>query len=355
MGEHLEARQDKKKNHNQTSLHGLLLPLHNMLPSLTSAMPHTVARWLLLLSLLLCTNPQGVSSVYYGKTIGPVKTNAHSFTGTVYAANDTSVVITGLNYDGKGPAAYFWAGFNTDLDNNADKLLDEHGSDKVLKAYTNAEVRLTLPKKITAYKSLGIYCKQFGADFGNVKIPDSYELPNEQSLGKLSPKQHNTMAAEVILKDSSTMLLKQFEYDDTKCSGSAFFVSAPSDNPPPDQLTRLPYDNGKTTKLERYDRKDVIITLPDSQSWNDFKWFSVYCIDAKQSYADIAIDPVLSEKVPLHVSRLASHASPDNSPNAGSTLGPLSVLSVFSLGVATVVAAIATSECFGARHRVKSC
>ncbi|KAL3220299.1 hypothetical protein MRX96_029981 [Rhipicephalus microplus] len=276
-----------------------------------------MARQLIQVSLLLCAAPRVALSVYYGKSLGDIKTFAHGFTGTVYVANDTSIVISGLNYDGKGPAAHFWASHTTALDNKGDQLLDEYGSVKVLKSYKSAKVRLTLAKKITDYKSFGIYCKQFGADFGNVQIPAGYELPKEQSLGPLAAKQHNTKAAEVVLKDSETMLLKQFEFDATTCIGSAFFVAAPSANPRPDQLTHLAYDHGKTTKLGRYDKTDVTITLPHGKSWNDFQWFSVYCLDSKQSYADIAVDKALAKKLPLPASAMAMHGPPANDPNAG--------------------------------------
>ncbi|KAL1473683.1 hypothetical protein MTO96_038515, partial [Rhipicephalus appendiculatus] len=316
-----------------------------MLSSITSSVPDAMARRLIQVSLLLCAGPPGVLSVYYGKSLGDIKQFAHGFTGTVYVANDTSVVITGLNYDGKGPAAFFWASYTTALDNKADQLLDEYGSDKVLKPYKNAKVRLTLTKQITEYKSFGIYCKKFGADFGNVQIPAGYELPKEQSLGPLAAKQHNTKAAEVVLKDSETMLLKQFEFDATTCAGSAFFVAAPSANPQPDQLTHLMYDNGKTTKLERYDKVDVTITLPDGKSWNDFQWFSVYCLDSKQSYADIAIDKTLAEKLPLPASTMVMHGPSANTPNAGFTMGPLSVITLFSLSVAIATTAVTTLQC----------
>ncbi|KAL1473684.1 hypothetical protein MTO96_038516 [Rhipicephalus appendiculatus] len=196
-------------------------------------------------------------------------------------------------------AAYFWGGFNTDLDNNGEQLPDEHGSMNVLKAYQNAEVQLRLPKKITDYKSIGMYCKKFAADFGNVKIPAGYELPREQSLGRLNPRQHNTMASEVILRDSATMTLKQFDYMGN-CPGSAYFVAATTPNPQPDQLVRLMYDDGKMGKLERYDRKDVTVMLPTGHHWNEYRWFSVYCMDTRQSYADLSIDPSITEKLPLY-------------------------------------------------------
>lgn len=289
----------------------------------------------LTLILVACIAPQGISGAYYGKTIGPVTTYAHSFSGNVYAASDKSIVITNLNYDGNGPAAYFWGSFSPELDDKGEQLPDENGSMKVLKGYHNAQVLLNLPRKITDYKSIGMYCKQFSADFGNVKIPAGYELPREQSLGRLNSKQHNTMAAEVILKDSATMMLRQFEYGGN-CPGSAFFVAGPSANPPVEQLTHLMYDDGKTGKLERYDKKDVMVKLPLGHHWNEYRWFSVYCMDTKQSYADIGIDMAVAEKLPLYD---PSSAGPPSS--SGSVLGPLSALSTFSMSVAMLLVAIA--------------
>lgn len=279
--------------------------------------------------------PQGISAAYYGKSIGPVKTYAHSFSGDVYAASDRSIVIRNLNYDGQGPAAYFWGGFNSELDNNGEQLPDEHGTMNVLKGYQNAQVLLKLPKKITDYKSIGIYCKKFSADFGNVKIPAGYELPMEQSLGRLNSRQHNTMASEVILKDSATMMLRQFEYTGS-CPGSAYFVAGPSANVQPDQLTRLMYDDGKMDKLERYDKKDVTVMLPTGHHWNEYRWFSVYCMDTKQSYADVGIDQALAEKLPLHD---PSSSGPHSA--SGSVYDPLSALSTFGMSLAVLLAAIA--------------
>uniref|UniRef100_L7LYM2 DM13 domain-containing protein n=1 Tax=Rhipicephalus pulchellus TaxID=72859 RepID=L7LYM2_RHIPC len=279
--------------------------------------------------------PQGISAAYYGKSLGSVITKAHGFTGDVYAASENSIVIRNLNYDGNGPAAYFWGGFNPDLDNNGEALPDENGSMNVIKGYQNAEVLLRLPKKITDYKSIGIYCKKFAADFGNVKIPPGYELPREQSLGRLNPRQHNTMASEVILKDSATMQLRQFDYMGN-CPGSAYFMAAATPNPQPDQLTRLMYDNGKMDKLERYDKKDVMVMLPTGHHWNEYRWFSVYCMDTKQSYADINIDQSVAEKLPLYDPSSSGHHSASRS-----VYDPLSVLSTFGMSLAVLLAAIA--------------
>ncbi|XP_054928725.1 uncharacterized protein [Dermacentor andersoni] len=115
---------------------------------------------------------------------------------------------------------------------------------KVLGSYKDSIVYLKLPKRITEYKSFGIFCKKFKADFGNVKLPVGFQLPKEQSMGKLNTKQASTMATDVILKDSATVLLKDFEYDGS-CTDSAFFVAAPTSQAKPEELTRLTYGNGK--------------------------------------------------------------------------------------------------------------
>ncbi|KAK8762016.1 hypothetical protein V5799_026715, partial [Amblyomma americanum] len=86
-------------------------------------------------------------------------------------------------------------------------------STKILKAYRKAQVHLRLPKKITEYRTFGIYCKKFQSEFGNVQIPADFVLPTEQSLGKLSSNHSGAMADEVVLRNSGIMLLKGFHYD----------------------------------------------------------------------------------------------------------------------------------------------
>lgn len=304
--------------------------------------------------LLVFVDPRGVAAAYYGVTIGPIKMLAHGFTGNVFAASEKSIYITEMNYDGKGPAARFWAGQSTTLDKNGDELSDEHGSNTVLRAYVNAKVHLTLPKKVTDYKAIGILCTSVNADFGNVEIPSTLVLPKEQSLGKLNAKKPNTMATEVILKDSATMLIKELDYDGT-CAGSAFFVAAPDATTPPDKMTKLEYDSGKTTKLDRYTKKDVTVTLPADHHWNEFGWFSVYCMDTKESHADIAITKTLAESLPVHIAAPPPKpADGPKDPTSKDDAGTLSALSVLTLSVGALVTALAVRRFFEGSQRVKT-
>ncbi|XP_077501406.1 protein Skeletor, isoforms B/C-like [Amblyomma americanum] len=281
-------------------------------------------RIVVLLLVSVAVGPQGIAGAYYGKLIGPVKTNAHGFSGTVYAATENSVIITDLNYDGEGPEAFFWVGTGQEPDSKGHQIADENGSMQVLKAYKNARVLLTLPKKITDYQYLGIYCRKFGANFGHVTIPSGFELPKEQSLGRLETKAHGAEAAEVVLKDSATIELKQFKYDGQGPAG--FFVVAPTVNARPQELTKLLDENGKDTKLGRYDRKDVTLRLPDGHHWNEYRWFSVFCTQAVVSFADITIDSTVAEKLPVHNPSSVAPASAGTAPGVPSTLALLACL-----------------------------
>ncbi|XP_070377403.1 protein Skeletor, isoforms B/C-like isoform X1 [Dermacentor albipictus] len=312
-----------------------------------------MARWSPVEALLLGVVVQGVASAYYGIKIGAITTYNHGVTGNVSAAAEDAIIITGLNYDGRGPDAYFWAGNKGELEEESgDQLPDEAGSSKVLGSYKDSTVYLKLPKKITEYKSFGIFCKKFKADFGNVKLPVGFQLPKEQSIGKLITKQPSTTATDVILKDSATVLLKDFEYDGS-CTDSAFFVAAPTSQAKPEELTHLIYGNGKTTALERHDKVDVNVTLPEGHHWNEFEWFAVYCVSKKESFADITVNKGLAESVPVHNPKTLNKVT--GSPGVASLLGPLSALSLFTWSVAAMVAAIVVRQCLDGYDPVESC
>ncbi|XP_077523794.1 protein Skeletor, isoforms B/C-like [Amblyomma americanum] len=250
------------------------------------------------------THPPGAQTCpvggYYGKRIGSIASYAHGVTGFVYAASRSSIVITNLNYDGADPAARFWAEYTQGQPDQAtgDEISDETGGGNALKAYRQATVYLKLPKEITAYETLGIYSPQDKQYFGSVRIPSDYELPNEQSLGKPVSRFGNVMANELVLTDSSSMMLRGF-LNDGQCPYT-YFVVAPTRLPHPEELTYLIYDGNKMGELGIYNSTDVTIELPQGCHWNQFQWFSVFCIDGQSSLADIDIDAGSAERLPLH-------------------------------------------------------
>uniref|UniRef100_A0A224Y2V0 Chitin-binding protein n=1 Tax=Rhipicephalus zambeziensis TaxID=60191 RepID=A0A224Y2V0_9ACAR len=329
-----------------------------------------MARRLVVALLLAFIDMQGVTAVYYGPSIGAITAGKHDLKGNFFAATETSIIITDLQYDGKGPGAHFWAGTTgADLTKAGEELPDEHGSKNVLKKYSGVTVHLMLPKKITDYKSFGVYCTVADADFGHVVVPANFMLPKEQSLGKLTAKKGKADADDVTLMDSSTMMLKQFEYD-ASCKGSSFFMAAATKTAPADQMTKLLY-NGKTDKLAQMAKTDVKLSLPTGKNWNDFTWFSVYCVDTKESHADLDIDKTKAESVPLNPSAIppppppapgpigpvpgpAPGPAPGPSDNKKGDAGSLSVLSLLTLTIAAVLTALIARQCFEGGEHVKS-
>ncbi|XP_075723857.1 uncharacterized protein LOC142765935 [Rhipicephalus microplus] len=217
---------------------------------------------------------------------------------------------------------------------------------KVLGSFRKDIVYVELLKSITTYKSFGVFCKKFEADFGHVQIPTGYKPPVEESLGKLASKQPNTMASDVILKTSASATLKEFEYDGS-CPNAAFFVAAPSISAKLEEMVHLLYGPNKTTPLQRVNKVDVDIFLPEGHNWNDFVSLAVYCVQKKVVLADVAIDKTLAESVPLHNPKAYIKKANITGKGDASTPGPVSALSLFSSSMAALVAVIAIRNCFG--------
>ncbi|XP_077523814.1 protein Skeletor, isoforms B/C-like [Amblyomma americanum] len=253
------------------------------------------------------THPPGVQSCpvdgYHGKRIGQMYGYSNDLSGFLYAASDNIVIITGLNYDGKEPAAHFWAQYSQVPVNEmvGDELPDENGSNGVLPAYKNATVQLKLPKVITAYQSLGIFSTQQNKYFGYAWIPRNYELPKQQALENPISRFGNVNASEIVLTDSTTMRIKNF-VNHGHCPHT-YFVAAPTNVPNPEELTYLIYDGNKMGELESYNGTDLTIQLPEGCHWSQFKWFSAFCVMARAPLLDVDIERSASHRVPLHSSK----------------------------------------------------
>lgn len=297
-------------------------------------------------ALLLCLVPQGILATYYGKYIGDVKTNAHDFRGKVYAVSDNQVYIADMTYDGLGPAAYFWAGKGAEPDNHGSAVPDEDQSSRVLQRYDNSLVLLRLPKKITEYDYLGIYCKKFAANFGHVTIRN-FELPMEQRLGPLAMKKNGVKASEVTLKDSATIELRDFEYDGQ--GGDVFFAVSANRDDPKNRLTKLTDENGRNTRLGAYQpARTITLRLPEGHHWNEYKWFTVYNYDGNgESYGDIDIATSVAEKLPVHapMSRVSKKNVQGGDSGMGGCLGMSPVTLTSLLGLACLVAFVSRWRC----------
>lgn len=298
-------------------------------------------------ALLLCLVPQGILAEYYGRFIGNIKTNAHDFKGKVYAVSDNQVYIAEMTYDGQGPAAYFWAGKGAEPDNQGSAVPDEDNSSKVLQRYDNSLVLLRLPKKITEYDYLGIYCKKFAANFGHVMFRN-VELPMEQRLGPMPTKKNGVKANEVILKDSATIELRDFEYDGQ--GGDVYFAVGANRDDSKDRLTKLADENGRNSRLGAYQpARTITLRLPEGHHWNEYKWFTVYNFDGSgESYGDVYVDTSVAEKLPVHapmskVSKRNVQGGGDSGMGGSAGMSPVTVMSL--LGLTCLVAFVSRWHC----------
>jgi len=140
--------------------------------------------WKLLVSVLLIAlcSPEHISG---DKQIGSLYQCAHDLRGLVIVKNEREVVIQGLNYDGKGPAAWFHAqkrgakGVYTSDDDYVTLPFPDASCDRLKpgRSYKDENVTLVLPESIKNYETIGILCYQFCHNFGHIVIPKDLDVP----------------------------------------------------------------------------------------------------------------------------------------------------------------------------------
>lgn len=135
-------------------------------------------------------------------------------------------------------------------------------------------------------------------NFGQVPIPDDFELPKEQTISPLAEVKHGVKASEVILKDSATIELQDFHYDGQ--GNDVYFAVGPDTGATTDELTKLLDENGNPGPLEEYTGKTVALRLPKMKHWNDYKWFTVYSFGDQENLGDVEISQSTAESLPWY-------------------------------------------------------
>ncbi|CAH0777887.1 unnamed protein product, partial [Bemisia tabaci] len=212
---------------------------------------------------------------YYGKFIGSLRTQHHGVTGDVYAVDSRNLHIRNFNYDGEGPAAYFYAGNSKAPSSSGFQLRDEKGKSVPLRKYRNEHVTVTLPdgKTLNNIKWFSVWCDEFAVNFGDVKIPKNFEYPKPQKIGQLNGI-HGVSSDNVIIVDAQTLLIQSFSYDGEAPDAKFWVGVGPTPSP---QGIRVPDENGKETPLKRYNRKHIVLTLPKDLTVFDIGHFGVWC------------------------------------------------------------------------------
>jgi hypothetical protein len=143
-----------------------------------------------------------------------LSTLAHGVSGTVTIVDADTLVVENFNYDGGGPAVYFYLGTeNTQAAFIAGIPIGPLQSGTV---YTNDELvlHLPIPQTFDGYHAISVWCVDFNANFGSatfVKVnPDvswTFGHPTTQSyvLGTYEP---NDIPFGTLGADDPTLLLE---------------------------------------------------------------------------------------------------------------------------------------------------
>ncbi|KAH8267320.1 hypothetical protein KR018_006886 [Drosophila ironensis] len=236
--------------------------------------------WLLLFGLLAalsCLDFGEAAYPYYGTKIGALTRLHHGVSGDVYAVDSRTIFIKKFNYDGEAPAAYFYVG-NTAKPSNegAARLRDERGGTASLtRRYRNKDITLSLPegKTLRDIKWFSVWCDEFAVNFGDVAIPANLDFPRPQKISALRGV-HGVSSDNIVIVDAQTLLVPNFSYDG-EAPDAKFWVGR-GQRPTPEGL-RIPDENGKENPLRRYERKTIVLTLPEDLTIFDIGHFGVWC------------------------------------------------------------------------------
>lgn len=256
------------------------------------------------------------------QTIGTFVNGAHGIrSGPVTLLDSQTVHIARFYYDGAGPDAYFMVGSGPEITHvGATKVPNENGSTEKLGRYEGKDLFLTLPGGVDwgDVRWLSVYCVRAVTSLASIRIPDPTALSIPVKLGARStaspssdPQEPNTMlvlsegterylgkqigqleatthgvSGTVHAARDNAIVLEDFSYDG---SGPDAFFMVGNSNAPSDKGTVLPNEAGSMAKLSSYSKKTLVLTLPAGKIITNYKWFSVYCRQAKQSFGHVTI------------------------------------------------------------------
>lgn len=156
-------------------------------------------------------------------------------TGSVYAVDEFTFLLSGFSYDGNGVDTFFWVGASNRPGPQGFIVPDEYGqyvnfrliacfsdskfiyfsSTNVLERYFNKDFTLKLPddKKITEIKWFSVYDLNNQNNFGDIYIPEEFEPPTPQKGNSFSKKSHGVSSGSIEILDSKTIKIPELFYD----------------------------------------------------------------------------------------------------------------------------------------------
>ncbi|XP_043188104.1 protein Skeletor, isoforms B/C-like, partial [Amphibalanus amphitrite] len=134
--------------------------------------------------------PSPISDYPRPQRIGRLKPLEHGVSsGDIVVVDAQTLLVPDFSYDGTAPDAHFWVGTGSKPSPSGQVVADENGSKDPLRAYNRKTVVITLPSDLTVFDIdyLSVWCEDFFADFGHVRI-DKSSLNVPPSLKMLGVK-----------------------------------------------------------------------------------------------------------------------------------------------------------------------
>ncbi|XP_033633093.1 protein Skeletor, isoforms B/C-like [Asterias rubens] len=251
---------------------------------------------ILLLSGIFCT-----AGASYGKVIGQFKLTSHGVSGTVYAANNVTIVISNFTFDGSSNVVILIGKTQVPASDGTEVPIVRLGRAMPgLGDYDNDLLVLTVPgyEPISAYRYIAVWNRQDqGESFGVVSIPESFVPPAPYSLGVLTGTAHDFYSSNVIILDAKTVRFVGLSYDG---QGPATFFWAGNTTVPDENGTRLIWKDTASQQVERSFQLELIdVTLPVGMTVTNITHISMWCEKAVMSFGHILIpEDIASKNVP---------------------------------------------------------
>jgi hypothetical protein len=117
---------------------------------------------------MVSTRECSADSTKMGYT-GTFSTLAHNVSGTATIIDNCTIEIRMFNFDGAAPNVKFYAGVNGNFSDSEAFAISERIDGR---SYSNETIILELPagKFVDDFNSLSVWCVEFQADFGNLRL-----------------------------------------------------------------------------------------------------------------------------------------------------------------------------------------
>ncbi|XP_076067531.1 protein Skeletor, isoforms B/C-like [Oratosquilla oratoria] len=257
-------------------------------------------RWVLI---FLCLGfARSEEEPYYGEFVGELSKLHHDVRGKVYAVDNLTIYLKDFYYDGEAPDAYFFAGNKESTPSSRGFIIpNEKFRNDVLGPYKNSNLILRFPVTRKGQRSfsdiqwISVWCKQFGIDFGHVKIPKNLKLPKKVKSEGLRSDVPFLTSSSVTLEDTATIRVSGFNYDGS-VPDAIFVMGSGATNA---SGVQVPDETGSLAPLKIYKNKELLLSIPKEVRGLPVQYFGVWSptlgvITSTTFPTDVHVPPALS-------------------------------------------------------------